>query len=116
MEDEMTMLDFSEHIAEDARKRAIELCKITIGSVDAAPAPHMPSHLFPGCGTSGAKFKVTDGPIPSQDTMAQLLRDWDTDALLARYDCEQGTGYFCMVDWPTPEAGTVISLPAIHPY
>lgn len=88
------------------------VCRITITAVDKAEEPNMPSHFFPGCGSDRAEFRVTQGPCPSKDLMDKLLREWDQDCYLDRYDSSSGAGIFTMLDWPAPEPGTEIPLQA----
>lgn len=87
--------------------------QITITGVQAAPAPDLPSHVFPGCGSDGATFRVTAGVAPSKEELASLLADGIPDAHLVRYDQESGEGFFVVVDGDAPEYGSVISLAAI---
>ncbi|AVG43930.1 MULTISPECIES: hypothetical protein [Achromobacter] len=86
------------------------VCQITIASVDKAQEPNLPSHFFPGCGSDGAEFRVTEGEIPSKEAMDQLLQEWDGDCYLVQYDHHSGKGYFTMLDCDAPDSGTVISL------
>ncbi|TXT25435.1 MAG: hypothetical protein FD131_4636 [Rhodocyclaceae bacterium] len=81
--------------------------EITILHVDGAPAPDMPSHLFPGCGSDGAEFKVTAGPIPSYGDMSHLLYEAIVDGCLTEYDESTGQGYFKVVDGDAPPVGSV---------
>lgn len=81
--------------------------EITILHVDGAPAPDMPSHLFPGCGSDGAEFKVTAGPILSYGDMSHLLYEAIVDACLTEYDESTGQGYFKVVDGDAPPVGSV---------
>lgn len=80
--------------------------EITILRVDGAPAPDLPSHLFPGCGSDGAKFKVTAGPILSYSDMGHLLYEAIVDACLMEYDEATGHGYFKVVDGNAPPVGS----------
>jgi hypothetical protein len=89
------------------------VCCVTIGNVDAAPAPDMPSHLFPGCGSDGAEFSVTHGPRPSRDEVSDLLYEAIVDAVLVEYDEATGKGYFRVIDGEAPPVGAVVPLIAI---
>jgi hypothetical protein len=84
--------------------------EITILHVDGAPAPDLPSHLFPGCGSDGAEFKVTAGPILSYGDMNHLLYEAIVDACLVEYDESTGEGYFKVVDAKAPPVGSVLLL------
>ncbi|ADP20031.1 MULTISPECIES: hypothetical protein [Achromobacter] len=86
------------------------VCQVTIASVDKASEPNLPSHFFPGCGSDGAEFRVTEGEIPSKEAMDQLLQEWHGDCYLVHYDHHSGKGYFTMLDCDAPDSGTVISL------
>lgn len=94
----------------DIEDRTQVVCQITIGAVDKAPDPYLPSHFFPGCGSDGAEFSVTGGAVPSKDAIAEMLQEWDDDCYLIRYDSLSGKGYFTMIDCSAPDSGTVISL------
>ncbi|WP_241295349.1 hypothetical protein [Burkholderia stabilis] len=87
-----------------------EILEITILRADAAPAPDLPSHLFPGAGSDGALFRVTAGTAPSRDVMSGVLDLAIVDATLVRYDECTGEGYFVVVDGDAPAAGTVLRL------
>lgn len=87
-----------------------EPLEITILRADAAPAPDLPSHLFPGAGSDGALFRVTTGTIPSRHVMSGVLDLAIVDAILVRYDECTGEGYFVVVDGDAPAAGTVLRL------
>ncbi|MFH5255235.1 hypothetical protein ACGTRS_28795 [Burkholderia semiarida] len=87
-----------------------EILEITILRADAAPAPDLPSHLFPGSGSDGALFRVTAGTIPSRDVMSGVLDLAIVDAILVRYDECTGEGYFVVVDGDVPATGTVLRL------
>lgn len=89
-----------------ATKAGVENC------IDKATDPNLPSHFFPGCGSDGAEFCVTEGEIPSRDAIDKLLQAWDGDCYLDRYDSNYGRGYFTMLDCSAPEAGTEIPLHA----
>ncbi|WP_313388382.1 hypothetical protein [Achromobacter aegrifaciens] len=88
------------------------VCRITITAVDKATDPNLPSHFFPGCGSDGAEFCVTEGEFPSRDAIDKLLQAWDGDCYLDRYDSNYGRGYFTMLDCSAPEAGSEIPLHA----
>lgn len=81
--------------------------EITILHVDGAPAPDLPSHLFPGCGSDGAEFKITAGPVLSYGEMNHLLYEAIVDACLMEYNESTGQGYFKVVDGDAPPAGSV---------
>lgn len=84
--------------------------EITILEVDGAPASDLPSHLFPGCGSDGAEFKVTAGPILSRGDMSHLLYKTIVDACLMEYDETTGQGYFKVVDGEAPPVGSSLLL------
>lgn len=88
--------------------------EISILHVDGAPASDLPSHLFSGCGSGGAEFKVTAGPILSYGDMNQLLYESIVDACLVEYDESTGQGYFKVVDGETPPVGSVHTLDNTH--
>ncbi len=87
-----------------------EILEITIIRADAASAPDLPSHLFPGAGSDGALFRVTAGAIPSRYVMSGYLDLTIVDAALTRYDECTGEGYFVVIDGDVPAAGTVLRL------
>ncbi|MBB4517200.1 hypothetical protein [Paraburkholderia fungorum] len=86
------------------------VCCIAIGSVDAAPAPDMPSHLFPGCGSDGAEFTVTRGRKPSREEVSDMLYEAVLDSVVVEYDEMSGKGYFRVIDGEAPPVGAVIPL------
>lgn len=86
------------------------VCCVTIGNVDAAPAPDMPSHLFPGCGSDGAEFTVTRGRKPSREEVSDMLYEAIVDAMVVEYDETTGKGYFRVIDGEAPPVGAVIPL------
>lgn len=86
------------------------VCCVTIGNVDAAPGPDMPSHLFPGCGSDGAEFTVTYGQRPLWGDVSDMLYEAIGDAVLLEYDEAIGIGYFRVVDGYAPPVGAVIPL------
>lgn len=86
------------------------VCCVTIGNVDAAPDPDMPSHLFPGCGSDGAEFTVTHGQKPSRGDVSDMLYEAIVDAVLVEYDEATGKGYFRVIDGEATPVGAVIPL------
>jgi len=86
--------------------------QITITSMQAAPTPNLPSHLFTGAGSDRATFRVTRGDAPSHDAIAALLYDAIVDACVMEYDQVTGEGYFVVVDGHAPASGTTIELDA----
>lgn len=84
--------------------------EVTIVRADAATAPDLPSHLFPGAGSDGALFRVTAGDIPSRREMSGYLDHAIVDANLVSYDESTGEGYFVVIDGDAPDTGTVIDL------
>ncbi|MBN3744818.1 hypothetical protein G3N96_05125 [Burkholderia sp. Se-20373] len=85
-------------------------CCVTIGNVDVASAPDMPSHLFPGCGSDGAEFTVTHGKKPLWGDVSDMLYEAIADAVLVEYDEGTGKGYFRVIDGDAPPVGAVIPL------
>ncbi len=86
------------------------VCCITIGAVDAARAPNLPSHLFPGCGSDGAEFAVTHGRKPTRIEISDMLGQAIVDCVVVEYNEDSGEGYFRVVDGDAPPTGAVIPL------
>lgn len=84
--------------------------EILITRHDGATNPDLPSHLFPGCGSDGAKFSVQGVSIPTYTEIDRRLSKWDMDCCLVEYDEVTGDGYFRMVDADAPPKGTLILL------
>lgn len=83
---------------------------INILSNRPAPAPDLPSHLFPGCGSGGAEFKVLGPNFPPRSDLDKMLYETFVDASLTDYDERTGLGYFVIIDGDAPDAGLTLKL------
>lgn len=106
----------SDKVAEDTADAEESLSvdiEILITRHDGASNPDLPSHLFPGSGSDGAKFSVQGMYIPSYSDIDSRLSHWDMDCCLVDYDENTGQGYFRMVDADAPAKGTLVVLKPI---
>ena len=72
-----------------------------------APESNLPSHLFPGCGSSYGTFQIVSGEICKWIVQAAI--EAKTFDPVQVNDCDlDGSGSFVVIDGDAPEPGTII--------
>jgi hypothetical protein len=74
----------------------------------AAPAPELPSHLFPGAGYDSGRFRVISGPRSPGEIKTALESRIVNPVGLTDFEPITGEGSFFVVDGEAPPAGTII--------
>lgn len=102
----------NDSLQESAQRTQPDSIIIEILRLDTSPNGYLPSTLFPGAGSDGALFQVSQSSVgyPDYGTLYDALDTWDGDTALIEYDEKTGRGYFRLVDSDAPATGTVIVL------